>query len=105
MEATALVTMDAEHITGLGFEFEFRDYEFEFEYEGPLEKRLRPLFRVQERRLVEMSRPFLLGTLYRFVATNDTFGESGTPFKLMKKYGLDSDSIVKNVKKVISRKK
>ena len=40
-----------------------------------------------------------------FVATNDTFGESGTPFKLMKKYGLDSDSIVKNVKKVISRKK
>ena len=40
-----------------------------------------------------------------FVATNDTFGESGTPFELMKKYGLDSDSIVESVKKVISRKK
>ena len=40
-----------------------------------------------------------------FVATNDTFGESGTPFELMKKYGLDSDSIVECVKKVISRKK
>mgnify|MGYP001379067001 FL=1 len=39
-----------------------------------------------------------------FVATNDTFGESGTPFELMKKYGLDSDSIVESVKKVISRK-
>ena len=25
-----------------------------------------------------------------FVATNDTFGESGTPSQLMKKYGLDS---------------
>ena len=40
-----------------------------------------------------------------FVATNDTFGESGTPVELMKKYGLDSDSIVESVKKVISRKK
>ena len=40
-----------------------------------------------------------------FIATNDTFGESGTPFELMKKYGLDSDSIVESVKKVISRKK
>ena len=39
-----------------------------------------------------------------FIATNDTFGESGTPFELMKKYGLDSDSIVESVKKVISRK-
>jgi len=39
-----------------------------------------------------------------FVATNDTFGESGTPSELMKKYGLDSDSIVEKVKKVLSRK-
>ena len=39
-----------------------------------------------------------------FVATKDTFGESGTPAELMKKYGLNSDSIVEKVKKVISRK-
>ena len=39
-----------------------------------------------------------------FVATRDTFGESGTPAELMKKYGLNSDSIVEKVKKVISRK-
>ena len=39
-----------------------------------------------------------------FVATNDTFGESGTPAQLMKKYGLDSDTIIKKVQKVISRK-
>ena len=40
-----------------------------------------------------------------FIATNDTFGESGTPSELMKKYGLDSDSIISAVKKVIVRKK
>jgi len=39
-----------------------------------------------------------------FVATEDTFGESGTPAELMKKYGLNSDSIVEKVKKVINRK-
>ena len=39
-----------------------------------------------------------------FVATNDTFGESGSPAQLMKKYGLDSDKIIKKVQKVISRK-
>ena len=39
-----------------------------------------------------------------FVATNDTFGESGTPAELMEKYGLNADSIVKKVKKVIARK-
>ena len=39
-----------------------------------------------------------------FVATKDTFGESGTPAQLMKKYGLNSDSIVEKVKKVINRK-
>jgi transketolase len=39
-----------------------------------------------------------------FIATNDTFGESGTPSELMKKYRLDSNSIVEAVKKVISRK-
>ena len=39
-----------------------------------------------------------------FVATNDTFGESGTPSQLMKKYGLDSHAIVLKSQKVISRK-
>lgn len=33
-----------------------------------------------------------------FVATDDTFGESGTPAELMKKYGLDSTDIVNKVK-------
>ena len=39
-----------------------------------------------------------------FVATNDTFGESGTPSELMKKYGLDSHAIIMKSKKVIARK-
>ena len=39
-----------------------------------------------------------------FVATNDTFGESGTPEQLMAKYGLDSNTIIKAVEKAISRK-
>jgi len=39
-----------------------------------------------------------------FVATNDTFGESGTPAQLMAKYGLNETAIVEAVKKVISRK-
>lgn len=39
-----------------------------------------------------------------FVATNDTFGESGTPAQLMKKYGLDASSIVEKALKAIARK-
>ena len=39
-----------------------------------------------------------------FVGTKDTFGESGTPSDLMKKYGLDKDSIIKASKKVLDRK-
>ena len=39
-----------------------------------------------------------------FVATKDTFGESGTPAQLMKKYGLNSDAIIERAKKVINRK-
>jgi transketolase len=39
-----------------------------------------------------------------FVAVNDSFGESGKPSDLMKKYGLDAESIVKAVQKVIARK-
>lgn len=39
-----------------------------------------------------------------FVAVKDSFGESGTPDELMKKYGLDSIDIVNAVHKVMSRK-
>lgn len=38
------------------------------------------------------------------VAVNDTFGESGTPDELMKKYGLDTVDIVNAAMKVIGRK-
>ena len=38
-----------------------------------------------------------------FVATQDTFGESGTPSQLMAKYGLDKDAIVKKVLTVKNR--
>lgn len=40
-----------------------------------------------------------------YVAVNDSFGESGKPEDLMKKYGLDALTIVEKVKKVIQRKK
>ncbi len=43
-------------------------------------------------------------TPQEFIATNDTFGESGTPEQLMEKYGLNSNAIVKAVEKVIKRK-
>ena len=39
-----------------------------------------------------------------FVGTNDTFGESGTPHDLMNKYGLNSDSIIEAVTRVLKRK-
>ena len=43
-------------------------------------------------------------TPQEFVATQDTFGESGTPEQLMEKYGLNANAISEAVKKVISRK-
>jgi len=43
-------------------------------------------------------------TPQEFVATNDTFGESGTPAQLMDKYGLNNAAIIKAVEKVIKRK-
>ncbi len=43
-------------------------------------------------------------TPQEFVATNDTFGESGTPAQLMEKYGLNSASIVKACETVLKRK-
>ena len=39
-----------------------------------------------------------------FVATQDTFGESGTPEQLMEKYGLNNKAIEKAVLKVMKRK-
>ncbi len=39
-----------------------------------------------------------------YVGTNDTFGESGTPMDLLKKYGLETANIVEAVEKVIARK-
>ena len=43
-------------------------------------------------------------TPLEFVATQDSFGESGTPAQLMEKYGLDKNAIVSKAKKVIQRK-
>jgi transketolase len=39
-----------------------------------------------------------------YVGTNDTFGESGKPMELMKKYGLEATDIVAAAEKAISRK-
>ena len=43
-------------------------------------------------------------TPQEFVATQDTFGESGTPAQLMEKYGLNAHSIVNATNRVIARK-
>jgi transketolase len=43
-------------------------------------------------------------TPQEFVATQDTFGESGTPEQLMQKYGLNASAICKAALKVIDRK-
>ncbi|WP_026935532.1 transketolase family protein [Christiangramia echinicola] len=43
-------------------------------------------------------------TPQEFVATKDTFGESGTPAQLMDKYGLNAAAIVKASEKVLKRK-
>ena len=39
-----------------------------------------------------------------YVGTKDTFGESGTPKDLLKKYGMDIPDIVAAAEKVIKRK-
>ncbi len=44
-------------------------------------------------------------TPIEFVGMQDTFGESGKPAELLKKYKLDKDAIKEAVKKVIARKK
>ena len=43
-------------------------------------------------------------TPQEFIATQDTFGESGTPAQLMEKYGLNASAIVAASEKVIQRK-
>ncbi len=43
-------------------------------------------------------------TPQEFIATNDTFGESGTPEQLMEKYGLNATAIVKAARRAIARK-
>ena len=40
-----------------------------------------------------------------YVGTKDTFGESGTPDQLLKKYGLDVPDIIAAAEKVMARKK
>jgi transketolase len=39
------------------------------------------------------------------IGTQDTFGESGKPTELLKKYGLETENIVAAVEKAISRKR
>ncbi len=39
-----------------------------------------------------------------YIGTNDTFGESGTPTELLKKYGLDTPNIIAAAEKVLARK-
>jgi transketolase len=41
---------------------------------------------------------------FEYVGTKDTFGESGQPLELLKKYGLDIPDIVQAAEKVIARK-
>lgn len=43
-------------------------------------------------------------TPQEFVATQDTFGESGTPAQLMEKYGLNASAIVNATQRVLKRK-
>jgi transketolase len=51
-------------------------------------------------RVLSQHRP----TPQEFIATQDTFGESGTPAQLMEKYGLNAENIVKACEKVMKRK-
>lgn len=45
-----------------------------------------------------------LPTPVEMIGVKDSFGESGTPAQLMKKYGLDAQHIVEGVKKAIQKK-
>jgi len=50
--------------------------------------------------LLSRNRP----TPVEMIGVDNSFGESGTPAQLMEKYGLNAESIVAKVKKVMSRK-
>ena len=41
---------------------------------------------------------------FEYVGTKDTFGESGTPAELLKKYGLDVPDIIAAAEKALARK-
>ena len=43
-------------------------------------------------------------TPQEFVAVNDSFGESGTPDQLLRKYGLDTPDIVAAAHRAMKRK-
>jgi transketolase len=43
-------------------------------------------------------------TPLEYVAVNDSFGESGTPDQLLKKYGLDTINIVEAAQKLLAGK-
>lgn len=43
-------------------------------------------------------------TPQEYVAVNDSFGESGTPDQLLKKYGLDTPDIIAAARRVVKRK-
>ncbi|MCB2194698.1 MAG: transketolase family protein [Bacteroidetes bacterium] len=45
-----------------------------------------------------------LPTPIEMVAVDDTFGESGKPEELLKKYGIDTDNVVEAAEKVLKRK-
>ncbi|MGM0479653.1 MAG: transketolase family protein [Bacteroidota bacterium] len=45
-----------------------------------------------------------LPTPQEYVAVNDTFGESGKPQELMKKYGISSSAVISAVERVVKRK-
>ena len=45
-----------------------------------------------------------LPTPQEYIAVNDSFGESGKPDQLLKKYGLGVKNVVRAVKRVIKRK-
>jgi transketolase len=44
-------------------------------------------------------------TPLQMVGVNDSFGESGTPEQLMKKYGLESQDVYAAAKRAIAMKK
>ncbi len=46
----------------------------------------------------------MYGFPYNWTAVNDSFGDSGKPLGLLKKYGPGPEDVVKAVEKVVARK-